>query len=76
MSSVALLGETFRKDTLLLDAMGSSSAGVRVHVRVEFVGTDGINGYAVIVEANSCVGMCEYDFWWELAMFVVSAVKT
>ena len=42
MSSVALLGETFRKDTLLLDAMGPSSAGVRVHVRVGFVGSDGL----------------------------------
>ena len=32
MSSVALLGETFRKDTFLADAMGSSSAGVCVCV--------------------------------------------
>ena len=60
MSPVASIVETSRKDTPLgFDAMGSKAAGVRVHVRVGLVGSNGLRmhfkWYAATAQANGCV---------------------
>ena len=60
MPSVASMIETREKTrSLVIEAMGSKDAGVRVHVRVGLVGSNALRctfkGYAARVQANSCV---------------------